>query len=345
MQDEQLEKTQINQLMGSLYGYINPAMELHDLFRIIFTCLFQVVKTEAGLIHLVTREARHCYFGYTPEEGMVLWEPNETVVCPDFIQKIIDAYSVNTFEDHGGDGMQSSNILFVRLSHENTNMGYLAVQAHESNTPQHSILSACAHHIVQCIHQRKKFDDLLYHEKMVLLEKVFATLIHDIKNPLSGISGFVQLIDQKSVDDSIKKYCGIILASLSQLSDIVTEFRSVISGKDSQVHTEKIQVTALVSSIVESVRETYMHNRISLIPVCEDGLIVSGNKEKLATVFKHILKNAKESMLDGGTITIRTQKVQEMVVITIEDTGAGIPALMQDIVFKPFVSYNKENAA
>jgi signal transduction histidine kinase len=185
----------------------------------------------------------------------------------------------------------------------------------------------------------------MFREKTTLLEKVLATLIHDIKNPLSGISGFVQLIDQKSDDDDIKKFCGIILDSLAQLSDIFTQFNAIVSGRVSPLKKSKLLVSEFINDIVDSVRETYSFNGITVTSLCEEGLVVAGEKAKLGAVFKYILKNAKEAMPEGGTVTIQAKKENGEVFFSVSDTGKGIPALMQDSVFEPFVSYDKENAA
>jgi signal transduction histidine kinase len=65
---------------------------------------------------------------------------------------------------------------------------------------------------------------------------------------------------------------------------------------------------------------------------------IEGQAEDLQILVTNLLQNAKEAMPNGGTITIKTTSDEEHVIITIADTGCGIPEELREKVFEPFFS-------
>ena len=108
----------------------------------------------------------------------------------------------------------------------------------------------------------------------------------------------------------------------------------------------KISLSLVVKEIVDDLIETYNHSGIvvDLWIGNDTEAWVDADKEKIVIVIKHILKNAKEAMPDGGSIHIKVKKEGALAKVEIGDTGKGMPAHIQESLFRPFVSYGKENA-
>jgi signal transduction histidine kinase len=82
------------------------------------------------------------------------------------------------------------------------------------------------------------------------------------------------------------------------------------------------------------------------IELVEEGKDVPGvlnaDAEKLRTCFINVVANAIQAMPDGGTMGIRFRRVEDAMVITFSDTGAGIEAEVVDHVFEPFFTTKRE---
>lgn len=183
-----------------------------------------------------------------------------------------------------------------------------------------------------------------YYDKVKFLRLVFSALIHDMRNPLSGISGFVQLIDQRSDDKTIKEYCKTILDSLRNLQQINNEFIETIDEKCVELDKSPLFLSSVFDELSEKLKETFRYNHTDLSFSVEDGVKISGDKEKLVKAFNNILDNSKEAMSEGGKIAVTATCDDCEVKIEINDTGKGIPDHLQESVFKPFVTHGKEEA-
>jgi two-component system, sporulation sensor kinase D len=183
-----------------------------------------------------------------------------------------------------------------------------------------------------------------YYEKVKFLKLVFSALIHDMRNPLSGISGFIQLIEQKSDDEAIKGYCDTVLNSIKKLQQINNEFLDVIDGKKIELDKSRISLFSLLDEINRRLIETYQYANVTLSLKVDKKITILGDEEKLIEAFTKILDNSKEAMPEGGKIKVKVTQDDFDAKIEINDTGKGIPAHIQESIFMPFITYDKEEA-
>lgn len=183
-----------------------------------------------------------------------------------------------------------------------------------------------------------------YYEKIKFLRLVFSALIHDMRNPLSGISGFIQLIDQKSDDKAIKGYCNTVLESLKNLQQINNEFIDIIDGKNIELEKSHFPFSSVFDDLDDKLMETYRYAHVDLSFDIDNTIKILGDKEKLTKAFNNILDNSKEAISGGGKIAIAVTCDDFNATVVISDTGKGIPDHIQESIFKPFISYEKEEA-
>lgn len=184
-----------------------------------------------------------------------------------------------------------------------------------------------------------EFDSLVY---------LLGTIAHEIKNPLGGIKGAAQLLKNRAHGSGLVEYAGLIIKETDRLDSVLQNYLT-ISKKPLFHPTNVHEILEKAASIMAI---PIKDKKITLRKVYDLSLPgVLGDEGKLLQVFLNIIKNAVEAMQQKGTLTISTGVSREYVrhmgkpkrwaVISIADTGAGIPAEDIQKIFMPFYTKKK----
>ncbi|MET3697796.1 two-component system sporulation sensor kinase A [Bacillus oleivorans] len=170
-------------------------------------------------------------------------------------------------------------------------------------------------------------------EKLALLGQMAAGVAHEIRNPLTSVKGFIQLLN---TNDNKREYFGIVLDELERINAIVEEFL-VLAKPSTAVFVEQ-DIRELIKDIITLVNNQLLLNNVQIFLDFDSDLpMVSCEKNQLKQVFLNLIKNAIEAMPKGGNINIRAkEKVNGKISISIEDEGIGIPEERIPTLGEPF---------
>lgn len=183
-------------------------------------------------------------------------------------------------------------------------------------------------------------------DKLAMLGKLSASIAHEIRNPLTAIRGFIQLLRPHLHQLGKEEYARIILAEIDRANDIIHEF--LTSSKPSAPQVGLISVSALLKEVIlltES--EALMKGcQILLHPLPSD-LMISVDVKQVKQVVLNMIRNAMEAITDRmdhdtGRIEIAARREGAEVRIFISDNGKGMDILTLDRLFNPFFT-TKEN--
>jgi two-component system NtrC family sensor kinase len=187
----------------------------------------------------------------------------------------------------------------------------------------------------------KMEEQLGKHEKMASLGLLAAGVAHEVNTPLTGISSYVQMLQRKV--ESASELKGILDKVEKQAFRASRIINSLLSfsrqGASDRMTLDMNQLVQESLSLVES-QMKYPNVRINTELSRELGAII-GDKTKLQQVVINLLLNARDSLKEGGVITIKTGNEEEMVICSISDNGTGIPLEIQPKVFDPFFTTKK----
>lgn len=173
------------------------------------------------------------------------------------------------------------------------------------------------------ITERKQTEDLLRKsDKLSIVGQLAAGVAHEIRNPLTAIHGFAQLLQMGM---NKEEYISIILSELRRIELIVNEF--LVLAKPQVVTFEQKDVLVLLQSIIALLETQAIMNNIQIQTEFEPNIpLIKCEENQLKQVFVNILKNAIEAMPSGGLITIQVSTGdQGMLLIRFIDQGNGIP--------------------
>lgn len=171
-------------------------------------------------------------------------------------------------------------------------------------------------------------------DKLSLVGQLAAGIAHEIRNPLTSLRGFIQLLGYKSEDN--KEYCDIMLSELDRINLIVGEF--LILAKPHMVNFSNKDINSIIRHVGTLIGTQAIINNIHIDYQLAKSLpAIPCEENQLKQVIINLIKNAIEAMPTGGTITVETgQRDSHHIYIKITDEGKGIPEEMLSKLGEPF---------
>ncbi|WP_078552363.1 PAS domain-containing sensor histidine kinase [Bacillus alkalicellulosilyticus] len=172
-------------------------------------------------------------------------------------------------------------------------------------------------------------------EKLSLVGQLSASIAHEIRNPLTTLKGFLQLLDyQKEIEHT---YIDIMLSEMNRIESITSELLYLAKPQAVEFASENIRFL-LHDVIILLQPEALMKNIQLFFEAADVGSIICV-KNQLKQVFINLIKNAIESMKNGGTIKISLMDSDaDSIVITFSDQGCGISNELAPNIGLPFYS-------
>ncbi|MFB6357120.1 MAG: nitrogen regulation protein NR(II), partial [bacterium] len=179
-------------------------------------------------------------------------------------------------------------------------------------------------------------------ERLAALGELASSLAHEIKNPLTSIQGFVQLIPERDDDpEFLEKTSNIIRRETQRLNELVENLLSF--GKPQVSTRSNVDLSRLIEDTHMLFEKRLEEQEIEFQRDVNDGITVYGDEAKLKQVILNICINALDAMPDGGTLEIEANDLgNERVELIFEDTGHGIPDDQLSRVFNPFYTSKDE---
>ncbi len=197
--------------------------------------------------------------------------------------------------------------------------------------------------VVRDITQRRRMEEaLLQAEKINALGILTAGIAHEVNNPLTGISNAVQLIRTGGLEAAkVDEICGMVLNHTERIARIVRDLR--IFSKPQGSNPEVFSLQEALQETVQLVRYQVDASLINLKVFLPEAICSCfGDKHHLQQVFINLLLNAVQAIEERGRVTVRLTREGERAVVTVEDTGRGIPSSQLGRVFDPFFT-TKQN--
>ena len=168
---------------------------------------------------------------------------------------------------------------------------------------------------------------------------------HELKTPLHVISGYAELIKEGIVKDSdVKEFGEKIYSEASRMSKLVEDIMK-ISKLESDKAIEKTQlklkniVVAIVDSLMIEADKKNVKFKLSL-----NDCSISGNYDSIYSLIFNLVDNAIKYNKTNGKITIKLQEVSNNVILSVKDTGIGIPKEDLDRIFERFYRVDKSRS-
>ncbi|WP_026564489.1 ATP-binding protein [Bacillus sp. UNC41MFS5] len=166
------------------------------------------------------------------------------------------------------------------------------------------------------------YDELRQKEKLAVIGQMAAAIGHEIRNPLSSLRGFTQL--QQERYPNTNDFYPIMIQEIDRINTIVHDLMYL--GKPRVIKFEKASIEEVVAYTLSITQQQAERQGVTVETIMAGPLPpVDCDEKQLKQVFINLIKNAIESMPEGGRIEIRVQVVEKQkMVVSIQDEGDGI---------------------
>jgi len=188
--------------------------------------------------------------------------------------------------------------------------------------------------IIRDISDRKQAEQLMIKsEKLSIAGQLAAGIAHEIRNPLTSIKGFLQLI--KSTYQTKFQYFDIIFSELNRIELILSEL--LVLAKPTAINYKQLELMALLQDVVTLLdSQAKLHSIQIFMESSFDTIFIKGDENQIKQVFINLLKNSIDAMPTGGRIEISLSVLDDQVIIHFKDEGCGIPSSIINRIGEPF---------
>jgi PAS domain S-box-containing protein len=177
-------------------------------------------------------------------------------------------------------------------------------------------------------------------EKLSVVGELAAGFAHEIRNPLTTIKGFLQLIKQET-DEKKLEYMAIMLNEIDRLEMITNEFMVVAKPQVTNYQMEDLQV--FTEKVIQFLQPQALLKDVEMVLKVNQSLPqVYCDRNQLRQVFINLYKNAMEAMPSGGQITTVLTVEDDHLLISITDQGIGIPENLIPRLGEPFYTLKEK---
>ncbi|MEH7442112.1 HAMP domain-containing sensor histidine kinase [Bacillus sp. JJ1122] len=230
---------------------------------------------------------------------------------------------------------------------QQTNLDLFALKERKSSLEQEcDRLDKEIHSKQQMLKQlNSKFGAVINDYQDASASKLAAGLAHEIRNPLTTIKGFIQLLKPEMQTIGKSEFADVALEEINRANGLLSEFLSIFkpgsSGKN------KISLNSFTKAIINLFKSEALLKQIELmVKVPDVEVFVWADEKQLKQVALNLLKNAfeaiEESDVDRGEIAIAVRKFNGFAKFSVIDNGAGLAKTEAEKLFTPFYT-TKEN--
>ena len=188
---------------------------------------------------------------------------------------------------------------------------------------------------------KRRLEDSMQIEKLSIISKVSAGLAHEIRNPLTTIKGFMQLIGPEQWPESFRPYQRLILDEIQTIDKLINNF--VLLTSPTAPHIARLNLVEAIPSMTRSIQPIMYKSGVSLVLESpSDSVYVMADREQLLKALLSILNNAIEVSPKGEKVIIRITEEGPYVKIRIIDNGPGIPENVRNRILDPFFTTHNE---
>jgi two-component system, NtrC family, sensor kinase len=246
-----------------------------------------------------------------------------------WLKKMHDPLSPGSWEYSGGDRRE------LRLNQRTYRYRWFAIPARPGKEPGVGLV------LRDITEESLLQDQLIQGEKLSSLGVLSAGIGHELNNPLVGVIGLGEAIQEETDPEHIKEYAKGIVQHGKRMASVVRDFTGQIGKQFSEAQT-LVKINELLEQTIPAVQSSFpscpveIRTRFSPLP------LFPAKPFELGQAFTNVLTNAFQAMKEGGTLEITTTVLDQEIRITIRDTGKGIEPHHIPKVFDPFFTTKRQ---
>ncbi|MDD3269275.1 MAG: PAS domain S-box protein [Syntrophomonadaceae bacterium] len=195
----------------------------------------------------------------------------------------------------------------------------------------------CRIFAVQDITAKKEIEaNIARLDRLNLIGQMAASIGHEIRNPMTAVRGFIQLLNQQEYYAKDKVYFDLMIEELDRANGIISEYLGM--AKDKPIDLQPQYLDQIVNDIYPMLEADANHKGMNIELDLGKPPMTSIDKNEIRQLVLNIARNGMEAMSSGGTLTIGTSSEAGAIVLFIKDEGQGLPPELLDRLGTPFLT-------
>ncbi len=191
------------------------------------------------------------------------------------------------------------------------------------------------------IENEKLMEQVTKQDQMKSVATLAAGMAHEIKNPLTTIKTFAEYLPQKYDDPEFRNnFKKLVVDEVDRVNNIVKQLLEFSKPKELELKLERI--VPILEETAALLSNNLLKNKIELTKDCGVDKTLSVDRNQLKQSFLNLFLNSIQAMPNGGKLTVKTSEIEGNFVITIADTGRGIPQEHLAHIFDPFYTTRQD---
>lgn len=173
-----------------------------------------------------------------------------------------------------------------------------------------------------------------------------ANVSHELKTPLTAISGYSELIENgMATEENTRRFAGEIHKSATRLLTLINDIirLSELDATDVSHTFENIQLNQVAETCVNMLHMNAEKHNVQITYTGEPCIVFS-TKEMMEELVYNLCDNAIRYNIEGGKVFVSVKKIDDKVMLTVKDTGIGIPEKHQERIFERFYRVDKSRS-
>ncbi len=185
------------------------------------------------------------------------------------------------------------------------------------------------------ITESKKYElEMVRLDRLNLVGQMAAGISHEIRNPMTTVRGFLQLLREKDNSSQYANHYTLMIEELDQANSIITEFLSLAKNKPSELKKQNLKT--LIERIKPLIESDAIKSGINVFLHLDNVPDFSFNEKEIRQLIFNLVRNAFEAAEQGGNVDISIYAKAGKVVLAVQDDGPGIEPELIDKIGNPF---------
>ncbi len=183
-----------------------------------------------------------------------------------------------------------------------------------------------------------------HEDRLTTIGRLLSGVIHDLKTPLTVISGYVQLMQTAESKEQRDEFADHVLKQFDHIAAMQREVLEFARGEKS-IFIRKVYLGKFFEDVKSQLEKDFKNRDIELVVDLRDKGTARFDEGKMLRVVHNLARNAADAMADRGgkfTIVVRKEKKTKELVITFTDDGPGIPKEIEHRLFQSFATSGKK---
>jgi len=207
--------------------------------------------------------------------------------------------------------------------------------------PDLPLLEALAGLAAVAIQNSRLVEDRVRAERTLAIGQMARAIVHDLRSPLASIRGLAELLHERAPDqDPSRPHLATIMAEVDRLTGLTGDLLQ-FSSQAPPLQRSSTRLADLVRQTLKPLEARLQRRGISLSLGLDEEARASVDAPRLLRVLHNLIANSLDAMSDGGLLDIRCQRSNGSCLVSVRDTGCGMPEEVRRRVFEPFVTHGK----